>query len=128
MENLKTVKCNGAIIVTSPQEVAIEDVRKEVTFCRKTGIPILGIIENMSGFVCPHCTECTNIFSSGGGAALAELVKVPLLGILPIEPQVGSLLGKACVTELPNSVSAKVFKDIVNKLTVANSNGVVSDS
>lgn len=49
MENLKSMKCDGAIIVTTPQEVAIEDVRKEVTFCKKTGIPILGIIENMSG-------------------------------------------------------------------------------
>lgn len=51
MENLKTVQCDGAVIVTSPQEVAIEDVRKEVTFCRKTGIPIIGIVENMSGYV-----------------------------------------------------------------------------
>lgn len=116
MENLKTVKCDGAIIVTSPQEVAIEDVRKEVTFCRKTGIPILGIVENLSGFVCPHCTECTNIFSSGGGAALAEIVKVPLLGTLPIDPRMGSLLGKPCVSKLPDSVSAKVFKEIVDKL------------
>lgn len=50
MESLKSMKCDGAIIVTSPQEVAIEDVRKEITFCKKTGIPILGIIENMSGY------------------------------------------------------------------------------
>lgn len=90
-----------------------------MTFCRKTGIPILGIVENLSGFVCPHCTECTNIFSSGGGAALAEIVKVPLLGTLPIDPRMGSLLGKACVKELPDSVSAKVFKEIVNKLGTA---------
>ncbi|GLV32939.1 uncharacterized protein CBL_08999 [Carabus blaptoides fortunei] len=117
MENLKTVQCDGAIIVTSPQEVAIEDVRKEVTFCRKTGIPIVGIVENMSGFVCPTCTECTNIFSSGGGAALAELCKVPLLGTLPIDPRVGALLGKACVKELPDSPSAKVFNSIATIIT-----------
>lgn len=55
---IRTVKCDGAVVVTTPQAVAIEDVRKELTFCRKTGIPILGIIENMSGFVCPHCTVC----------------------------------------------------------------------
>ncbi|KAK9703236.1 NUBPL iron-transfer P-loop NTPase [Popillia japonica] len=66
MENLKSVKCDGAVIVTSPQEVAIEDVRKEITFCKKTGIAIIGIIENLSGFVCPTCAECTNIFSTGG--------------------------------------------------------------
>lgn len=117
MENLKAVKCDGAVIVTSPQAVAVEDVRKEVTFCKKTGIPILGIVENMSGYVCPHCTECTNIFSSGGGAALAEIAKVPLLGTLPIDPRVGSLLGKPCVSELPDSVSAKVFREIVGKIT-----------
>lgn len=117
MENLKTVNCDGAIIVTTPQAVSIEDVRKEVTFCRKTGIPILGIIENMSSFVCPHCTECTKIFSSGGGAALADLVKVPLLGVLPIDPRVGTLLGKACVKELPDSESAKVFQRIVKHIT-----------
>lgn len=80
MECMKEVKCDGAIIVTTPQEVALEDVRKEVTFCRKTGISIIGVVENMSGFVCPNCQECTNIFSSGGGKSLAELVKVPLLG------------------------------------------------
>lgn len=60
---ISTVKCDGAVVVTTPQAVAIEDVRKELTFCRKTGIPILGIIENMSGFVCPHCTvscHCQN--------------------------------------------------------------------
>lgn len=117
MENLKTLPCDGAVIVTSPQQVAIEDVRKEITFCKKTGIPILGIIENMSGFVCPHCTECTNIFSSGGGAMLAEMAKVPLLGTLPIDPRLGGLLGKACVKELPDSVSAKVFRNIVETIT-----------
>lgn len=55
-------KCDGAAIVTTPQEVAIEDVRKEITFCKKTGIDILGVSENMSGFVCPNCSECPNIF------------------------------------------------------------------
>lgn len=117
MENLKTAKCDGAIIVTTPQQVAIEDVRKEVTCCKKTGIPILGIVENMSGFVCPHCTECSKIFSSGGGAALAEMAGVPLLGVLPIDPRVGKLLGKPCVKELPESESGKVFREIVKRVT-----------
>lgn len=61
-----TEKCDGAVIVTTPQEVSLEDVRKEITFCRKTKIEILGIIENMSGFTCPNCLECSPIFSSGG--------------------------------------------------------------
>lgn len=119
MESLKSVRCDGAVIVTTPQQVAVEDVRKEITFCKKTGIPIIGIIENMSGFVCPNCTECTNIFSTGGGAALAELTKLPLLGVLPIDPRVGSLLGKSCVSELPNTTSAKVFSDIVSAITAS---------
>ncbi|XP_055531075.1 cytosolic Fe-S cluster assembly factor NUBP2 homolog [Wyeomyia smithii] len=120
MECLKGVNADGAIIVTTPQEMALEDVRKEVTFCKKTGIPIIGIVENMSGFVCPNCAECTNIFSSGGGLALAELAKVPHLGTLPIDPRVGALggSGKACVNELPDCTTSKVLKSIVQVLTV----------
>lgn len=119
MECMKEVQCDGAIIVTTPQEVAIEDVRKEITFCKKTGIDILGVVENMSGFVCPNCSECSNIFSSGGGAALAELANVPFLGKLPIDPRVGDLggTGKACVTELPDCTTAKVLQEIVKKLS-----------
>ncbi|XP_053687877.1 cytosolic Fe-S cluster assembly factor NUBP2 homolog [Sabethes cyaneus] len=119
MENLKGVNADGAIIVTTPQEMALEDVRKEVTFCKKTGIPIIGIVENMSGFVCPNCAECTNIFSSGGGLALAELAKVPHLGTLPIDPRVGGLggTGKACVNELPDCTTSHVLRDIVKVLT-----------
>lgn len=116
MENLKTVKCDGAIIVTTPQQVSIEDVRKEITFCRKTGIPILGLIENMSGFVCPHCSDCTNIFSKGGGESLAEITKIPLLGTLPIDPKVGQLLGKSCVREFPDSPLSKEFINIMKRL------------
>ncbi|CAH1376916.1 unnamed protein product [Tenebrio molitor] len=117
MESLKGVKCDGAIIVTTPQQMSTEDVRKEITFCKKTGIPVLGLVENMSGFVCPSCTECTNIFSKGGGEALANLAQVPFLGVLPIDPRVGSLLGKACVKELPDSPYAKTFNEIAEKLT-----------
>ena len=58
--------------VTTPQGVALVDVRREATFCRKAKLPIIGIVENMSGFVCPHCAECTNLFSSGGGEKLAS--------------------------------------------------------
>lgn len=119
MECMREVKCDGAIIVTTPQEVAIEDVRKVVTFCRKTGVAIIGFVENMSGFVCPNCRECANIFSSGGGKALAQLVKVPLLGTLPIDPRVGELggTGKACVTEFPDCTASIVLKDIVKHIT-----------
>ena len=77
---------DGAILVTTPQNVAVLDVKKELTFCRKMHIPVLGVVENMSGYVCPHCAECTNIFSSQGGRLLAEHSGVPFLGAIPIDP------------------------------------------
>ncbi|KAM0735385.1 Cytosolic Fe-S cluster assembly factor Nubp2-like protein [Formica fusca] len=119
MENLRNVNCDGAIIVTTPQAVAVDDVLREVTFCRKTGIHIIGIIENMSGFVCPSCTECTNIFSSGGGIALSEMVKVPFLAKVPIDPQVGKLAdkGQSVLVTLPDSQVAQVFRKLVEELT-----------
>ncbi|CAH0579487.1 unnamed protein product [Chrysodeixis includens] len=122
MENLRQVPQCGAILVTTPQEVAIEDVRKEITFCRKTGIPILGIIENMSGYECPTCSECTNIFSSGGGKSLADISKIPFMGSVPIDPRVGKLAGQglAAVKELPDSTTSKVFTNVVNQLAEAN--------
>ncbi|CDK25871.1 unnamed protein product [Kuraishia capsulata CBS 1993] len=83
---------DGAVIVTTPQLVSVADVRKEISFCEKVNFKILGIVENMSGFVCPHCAECTNIFSSGGGAALAEQLKLPYLGNVPIDPTFNELV------------------------------------
>ncbi|RYO73750.1 hypothetical protein DL766_000574 [Monosporascus sp. MC13-8B] len=77
----------GAVVVTTPQAVATADVRKELNFCAKTGISVVGVIENMAGFVCPNCAECTNIFGKGGGQVMAEDFKVPFLGGVPIDPQ-----------------------------------------
>ncbi|CZT21342.1 probable Cytosolic Fe-S cluster assembly factor CFD1 [Ramularia collo-cygni] len=76
----------GAVIVTTPQAISISDVKKEINFCRKVGVSILGVIENMAGFVCPNCSECTNVFSKGGGAVMATEFQVPFLGSLPIDP------------------------------------------
>lgn len=120
MECMRDVKCDGAVMVTTPQEMAIDDVRKEITFCRKTGIPIIGIVENMSGFVCPHCSDCSNIFSTGGGKELSTLANVPFLGTLPIDPRVGDLAGtgKSCLTELPDSTTSQVFQGIVDLLKI----------
>lgn len=121
MECMKEVKCDGAIIVTTPQQVALDDVRKEITFCKKTNINILGIVENMSGFICPHCTTCTNIFSSNGGVELAKFANVPHLGTLPIDPRVSVLNGttRSVLTELPDSTTAHVFKGLVDRITKA---------
>ncbi|PSN58305.1 Cytosolic Fe-S cluster assembly factor NUBP2 [Blattella germanica] len=123
MECLKTLNYDGAVLVTTPQAVSIEDVRKELTFCRKTGIPVLGIIENMSGFVCPSCSTCSNIFSKGGGESLASLAGVPFLGSVPIDPKVGlNIEIEANDLSVP-SVVTEEFQKIVEKLTNSEVNG-----
>lgn len=77
----------GAVVVTTPQAVATADVKKELNFCVKTGINVIGVVENMSGFVCPNCSECTNIFHKGGGEVMAREFGVKFLGSVPIDPQ-----------------------------------------
>lgn len=77
---------DGAIIVTTPQQVATADVRKEINFCKKVNFKILGIIENMAGFICPHCSDCTDIFLRGGGKALSTSLDLKFLGEIPIDP------------------------------------------
>lgn len=72
--------------------IAVQDVEKEISFCKTVGVPIAGIIENMSGYVCPHCTTCSNVFSSGGGDLLAKEHQLRFLGKLPICPKVARLL------------------------------------
>lgn len=88
---------DGAIIVTTPQQVAAVDVRKSITFCGKLSMPVLGVVENMSGFACPKCGEVVDIFQSGGGEKIAADFSVPFLGKLPIDPAIG----KACDAGLP---------------------------
>ncbi|PFH59000.1 hypothetical protein XA68_12929 [Ophiocordyceps unilateralis] len=92
----------GAVVVTTPQAVATSDVRKELNFCAKTGTRVLGVVENMSGFVCPHCSECTDIFGSGGGRSMADEFGVPFLGSVPMDAQLVALLEEGrrpCYTE-----------------------------
>ncbi len=78
---------NGAIIVTTPQDVAILDSRKSIFFARQLKIPVIGIIENMSGFICPHCNKQINIFKKGGGEKAAKELNVPFLGAIPLVPE-----------------------------------------
>ncbi|HUU03456.1 MAG TPA: iron-sulfur cluster carrier protein MrpORP [Myxococcota bacterium] len=109
---------DGAIIVTTPQELALQDVRRSIMFCRQLNLPIFGVIENMSGFICPHCHERTDIFGSGGGEAMASDMKVPFLGAIPIEPDVVSASdeGTPVVQSHPHSETALAFKRIVRKM------------
>lgn len=88
---------DGAVIVTTPQEVANADVRKSINFCNKLGLSVLGIIENMSGFVCPHCNEVTQIFGLNGGKRLAKDFNIPFLGAIPLDPTIVA----ACDRGLP---------------------------
>ena len=111
-------KADGMVIVTTPQQVALLDSRKSVGFAAETKIPIIGIVENMSGFVCPHCGEVTDIFKSGGGAATAAEFNIQFLGKVPIEPAIVSSgdSGIPVVISNPDSASAKAFEEITSKI------------
>ncbi|XP_076338332.1 NUBP iron-sulfur cluster assembly factor 2 isoform X2 [Tachypleus tridentatus] len=122
VETLKEVTNIGAILVTTPQAVAVGDVRRELTFCKKTGIPVLGIIENMSGFVCPSCCECSNVFSKGGGEALAKQSDVPFLGSIPLDLQLSKCLekGEDFMNHFEQSVASQAFSAVAALILKSN--------
>jgi len=111
-------KADGVVIVTTPQDVALLDSRKSINFAAQTKVPIIGLVENMSGFVCPHCGETTEIFGSGGGEKTAKSMNVQFLGRIPFEPDIVSSgdSGIPIVIRNPDSPSAKAFNGIVEKL------------
>jgi ATP-binding protein involved in chromosome partitioning len=115
---------DGAIIVTTPQEVALSDVRKCITFCRNLGLPVLGVLENMSGFVCPKCGETTDVFKSGGGETMANHMNVPFLGRIPIDPQIVQACdsGRPFVYHYNQSQTAKAFENISSPILELNTN------
>jgi len=117
-ESLQQLKADGAVLVTTPQLVSIDDVRREITFCRKAKLDILGIVENMSGYTCPHCKHCTNIFSSGGGEQLAEISAVPFLGRVPLDAMLALAMekGESFVERYASSESAMALRQIVEKI------------
>jgi Mrp family chromosome partitioning ATPase len=105
---------DGAVVVTTPQEVALLDVRKSIAFAQAVNLPILGIVENMSGMACPHCGKNIDVFRRGGGEAAAAQLGLPFLGRLPFDPRIvlGGDSGKPFVLELPDSDAAKAFRAI----------------
>jgi Mrp family chromosome partitioning ATPase len=109
---------DGAIVVTTPQEVALLDSRKAANFVRELNIPILGLIENMSGFHCPHCGEVTNLFGKGGGKAAAKELDLYFLGDLPLDHRVMTLSdeGKPFIISSKDTPVAKAFQHIVERL------------
>ncbi|MDI6905490.1 MAG: Mrp/NBP35 family ATP-binding protein [Candidatus Bathyarchaeia archaeon] len=109
---------DGVVIVTIPSEVSQIVVRKSVTFARKLGMPVIGIIENMSGFVCPKCGAKIDIFMSGGGQKIAKELNVPFLGSIPIDQKVceDSDRGVPFIVEHADSQASKAFMEIVKKI------------
>jgi len=112
---------DGAVIVTTPQKVAVADVRKSISFCHEVGVTVLGVIENMSGFACPKCGEVTPVLRAGGGRIMAEQMRVPFLGAIPIDPLIAESgdEGKAFVDSAASSPAAGVFREIVRELSIS---------
>jgi ATP-binding protein involved in chromosome partitioning len=109
---------DGVVIVTMPSELSSSIVKKAITFAQRLNMPIIGVVENMSGFICPHCNEKIEIFQSGGGKKMAQEMEVAFLGSIPIDPKVGvdSDKGTPFVLSHKDSAAAKAFMEIVKNV------------
>src|SRR6185436_4600871 len=112
------VRASGAVLVTTPQDVALADVVRAKGMFDKVHVPVLGIIENMSQFFCPHCGKGTHIFDVGGGRKAAELMDIAFLGELPLDLKVreGGDRGLPVVAGHPDSPEAKKFMEIARNV------------
>ena len=112
------VRSTGAVIVTTPQEVALQDVYKSVSMAQKVGIPLLGVVENESYFICDGCEKRHELFGSGGGQSVADYAKAPLLGQIPLHPSVRQWgdAGTPVVQAAPESETAQAFVAVATKL------------
>jgi len=108
----------GAVIVTTPQDLSIDDVKRSIQFCKALELPVLGVIENMAEFICPHCGESTELFGKPGGRAMSEEMDVPFLGSLPFDRSVASSgdAGKPFIYFDGNSPTAKKFESMVGHI------------
>jgi len=109
---------DGAVIVTTPQDLSLSDVRKSIDFCRKVNIPVLGVIENMSGMVCPHCGGVVDVFKTGGGRIMAGEMGVPFLGQIPLDPRIvqASDDGVPFVYHFNETEAAKAFSTAIQPI------------
>ena len=107
-----------ALIVTTPQDVALLDSRKAINFAKTLKMPILGILENMSGLTCPHCKKEIDLFKTGGGSKAAIDLKVPFLGSIPIDPKIVETgdSGQPFILKYSKSISAKKFNEVIQKI------------
>ncbi|MDP8255275.1 MAG: iron-sulfur cluster carrier protein MrpORP [Candidatus Alcyoniella australis] len=112
-----------ALVVTTPQEVSLADVRKSLTFCRSVNMPVLGLIENMGSYVCPHCGHSEALFGSGGGKRTAEAAKVPFLGGIPLDPRVvvSGDAGKPLMLQQDGWPVQAAYNEILEKIVAASS-------
>jgi len=121
---------DGFVIVTTPQEVSLLDTRKSISFAKMMGVPVLGVIENMSGLICPHCGKEIELFKRGGGEKAATELGIPFLGRVPIEPEVVEAgdEGVPIVVARPESASARALAEITEKLLEQVGESVGSES
>ena len=117
----QTVHIRAAIIVTTPQEVAVGDSLRGAKMFERVGVPVLGVVENMSYFVCPHCGERTEVFRAGGGTRLADELGVPLLGQVPLQAQLADLAdtGRPVVAADPGSPAAQALEAVARRVSDA---------
>jgi len=113
------VPASSAVIVTTPQEISILDVKKSIDFVRKLNLELLGIVENMSGLRCPHCGKEIPLFKEGGGEKLAKEMDLPFLGAIPIDPEIVKAADKGVlyVENFPDSPATKALKKIADKIS-----------
>ncbi|XP_069503934.1 cytosolic Fe-S cluster assembly factor NUBP1 isoform X2 [Ambystoma mexicanum] len=120
VQYLSAAHIDGAVIITTPQEVSLQDVRKEINFCHKVKLPIIGVVENMSGFVCPKCKNESQIFppTTGGAEKMCRDLEIPLLGKVPLDPRIGKHCdkGTSFLSEVPDSPSTAVYRNIIQKI------------
>jgi len=109
---------DGAVIVTTPQDLSLIDVRKSIDFCKQLNVPVLGVIENMSGLVCPHCGKVVDVFKRGGGEKMAGEMEVPFLGRIPIEPLIveASDNGKPFIYHYGKTLAAQAFAEAIKPI------------
>jgi ATP-binding protein involved in chromosome partitioning len=114
---IQTAPVTGAVVVTTPSDVSLEDARKAVHMFNQVRVPILGIVENMSYLICPHCSERVDVFSTGGGERTAHEMKVNFLGALPLDPAVraGGDTGKPVALRNGNDSQANVFRELAQR-------------
>ncbi|HIJ64359.1 MAG TPA: Mrp/NBP35 family ATP-binding protein [Candidatus Hydrogenedentes bacterium] len=108
----------GAVLVTTPQDLAVDDVRRSVSFCNSLSLPVVGIVENMSGLACPKCGERIDLFKTGGGETLAREMDVPFLGSIPIDPLIvdSGDAGNPFIQRYAQTESAVAFAEVANRI------------